>query len=75
MSALRKVRAVGGVLESVPAGDFVSGFSTGMKITAAVAAAGALTAALTLEGRSPATERPGYVRRLIHLHRAQSPHA
>jgi EmrB/QacA subfamily drug resistance transporter len=74
LGAVVGVAVVGEVLESAPGGDFVDGLSMAMKITAAVGAAGAVTAALTLKGR-PAIGRPGHVRRRIHLHRAQSPHA
>jgi EmrB/QacA subfamily drug resistance transporter len=45
------IAVVGEVLEG--AGGFVAGLSTGMEITAAVAVAGAVTAALTLGGGSP----------------------
>lgn len=74
LGAVVGVAVVGEVLEGAPGGAFVDGLSTGMKITAAVGAAGAVTAALTLKGR-PLIGRPGDVRRLVHLHRAQSPHA
>jgi EmrB/QacA subfamily drug resistance transporter len=51
LGAVIGVAVVGELLESAPGGDFVDGLSAGMKVTAAVGAAGALTAALTLKGR------------------------
>jgi EmrB/QacA subfamily drug resistance transporter len=51
LGAVIGVAVVGELLESAPGGDFVDGLSAGMKVTAAVGVAGALTAALTLKGR------------------------
>ena len=51
LGAVIGVAVVGELLESAPGGDFVDGLSAGMKVTAAVGAAGAVTAALTLKGR------------------------
>jgi EmrB/QacA subfamily drug resistance transporter len=51
------VAVVGELLEAAGA-DFVAGLSTAMQVTAAVGAAGAVTAALTLNGRA-AMKQPG----------------
>lgn len=75
LGAVIGVAVVGEVLQAAPGGDFVDGLSTAMKITAAVAAVGSVTAALTLKGRPPTAEGPESVRHFIHLHRAGSPHA
>ncbi len=51
------VAVVGELLEGAGA-DFVAGLSTAMQVTAAVGAAGALTAALTLRGRAVRAPQP-----------------
>jgi EmrB/QacA subfamily drug resistance transporter len=73
LGAVIGVAVVGELLDSA-GGDFVDGMSAGMKLTAAVGVAGALAAALTLKG-GPGAKQPGGARRVIHPHRASSPHA
>lgn len=70
LGAVIGVAVVGEVLDGPS--SFVEGLSAGMKLTAAVAAVGAVATALMLPARTQAGGEQG--RRLPHLHRAHTPH-